>query len=528
MKVLLLDNVDAVCADILKKRGIEADLVSKLDQEKLYETISNYDGLVVRSATKVTEELIQHAKGNLKVVGRAGVGVDNIDIEAATKLGVLVMNTPDGNTISTAEHACGLILSLVRNIPNAVASLKAGRWDRKLYMGTEVHGKTLGVVGLGKIGSSVAERMKSFGMNIIGYDPYMTTERAAEIGVKLVDMDELLANSDIITVHTPLTEKTRGLISRANASKLKKGVRLVNCARGGIFDESDLLGLLEDGTVSEVALDVYTTEPVPESLHELLKHPKVVCTPHLGASTEEAQEKVAVQIAEQIADALENKNYKGSLNGKSIALSTDREVQPLLELADRLGKFACQTNSGNPGKITLEYSGKCAEKADILTDAFLSGYLFEIADNAPVNLINARYLADQKGIEITEAKTKSSKTYADLITVKLDGSPAYKHISGTIFNEQDHRVVNIDGLDIELHLKGTVILYRNVDRPGMLAAVSSKLAENDINIAALSLGRAKDTSRAVTGISIDKDADKDTLSAIIGMDGVEHVKYLKL
>lgn len=525
-KILLLDNIDPVSAEILKERGLNGELCAKMEKAELYEKVKDADGIVVRSATKVNKELLDAAP-NLKVVGRAGVGVDNIDIPEATQRGILVMNTPDGNTISTAEHACGLILSLVRNIPNAVASLKAGRWDRKKYLGTEVDGKTLGIVGLGKIGSGVAHRMNAFGMNIIGFDPYMTQERAEEIGVKLVEIDEVLAKSDIITVHTPLTDATRGLISKANAHKLKKGVRLVNCARGGIFTEEDLLAMIEDGTVAELALDVYSKEPPEAHLAPLLEHPNVVCTPHLGASTEEAQEKVAVQIAQQLADALEQKSYKGSLNGKSIALSTNREVQPYLQLAERLGRFAIQVAGWNVKGLSLEYAGDCGKHAEVLTDSFLAGYLHQI-DEAPVNLINARFLAERKGIEVKEVKGSKSRGFANLITAHIDGVEAYKSISATPFGDQDYRIVGIDDLKIELQLEGNILLYKNIDKPGMLANVSGTLAQEGINIASLSLGRDPQTQQAITAVTMDKSADDSVFNTVSGMDGIKHLKRLHI
>ncbi len=526
LKVLLLDNVDPVSAEILSERGIEAKVFGKISAEELHKEISDADGIVVRSATKVDDALMEKAR-KLRFIGRAGVGVDNIDISAATKRGILVMNTPDGNTISTAEHTCGLILSLVRNIPNAVESLKAGRWDRKKYLGTEVHGKTLGIVGLGKIGSAVAQRMKSFGMNLIGFDPYMTQERAGELGIKLVEMDELLGKSDVITVHTPLTDKTRNLISAENAFKLKKGVRLVNCARGGIFNEEDLLPLLEDGTIAELALDVYSNEPPEENLRALLEHPHVVCTPHLGASTEEAQEKVAVQIARQIADAAEHKDYKGSINGKSIALSTNKELQPYLKLSEQLGRFAIQVAGWNVKELTIEYSGACGQHSEVLTDAFLAGYLHQI-DEAPINLINARYLATEKGIRVKEVREGAGKIFAEQITVHLNGIPAFSSVSAAIFSDKDYRIVTIDKLQIELQLQGNIILYKNVDKPGMLAAVSSRLAQEDINIASLSLGRDKANHQAVTAIVTDKQADTSVVHDISSLDGVEHLKRISL
>ncbi|MDZ7689850.1 MAG: hydroxyacid dehydrogenase [Balneolaceae bacterium] len=332
-KILLADNVDQRCEKVFSDRGMKAVRKTSLTDEELYEEIADYDGIVVRSSTKITPELLKHAD-NLKVIGRAGVGVDNIDIPAATAHGVLVMNTPDGNTISTAEHTCGMILAIARNIPQSVDKVKNGGWDRKKYMGTEVHSKTLGIVGLGKIGSEVAKRMQEFGMTVKAYDPFASHEKAQSIGVELVELDELLGMADFLTVHTPLTEKTKGLISKEKADKMKKGMFLVNCARGGIYEEADLPGLLDEGVLAGVALDVYTQEPPSEELYELLKHPKIISTPHLGASTEEAQEKVAEQIAYQMSDALEEKSFKGSLNGKSISLITNEEVQPYLALAE--------------------------------------------------------------------------------------------------------------------------------------------------------------------------------------------------
>ncbi|HBZ39938.1 MAG TPA: phosphoglycerate dehydrogenase, partial [Balneola sp.] len=373
-KVLLLDGVDPVCANIFKERGIQADQPGKLSPEELNSQISNYDGMVVRSATTVTPELLEKAT-NMKVIGRAGVGVDNIDIKAATTKGILVMSTPDGNTISTAEHTCGMIIALARNIPTSVATVKNGGWDRKKYMGSEVFGKKLGIVGLGKIGSEVAKRMQSFGMEVFAYDPFTTKEHASDMNIELVDIDELLGNVDFLSVHTPLTEKTKGLVSLKNADKLKKGIRLVNCARGGIYEEADLPKLIDDGIVGGVALDVYSQEPPNEELYKVLEHPGIICTPHLGASTEEAQEKVAEQIASQMSDALENKNYKGSLNGKSISLLTNEEVQPYLQLAEKLGAMAVQLSPEHASSLEFEYSGDCTKFADVLTDGILKGML---------------------------------------------------------------------------------------------------------------------------------------------------------
>lgn len=523
-KVLLLDSVDPICAEIFNKRGVEADQPGKLTDDELTKIIGNYDAMVVRSATTVTKELLAHAT-KLQVIGRAGVGVDNIDIPAATSKGVLVMNTPDGNTISTAEHTCGMILSLARNIPEAVSRVKGGGWDRKKFMGTEVYGKKLGIVGLGKIGTEVARRMKEFGMDIYAYDPFTTHEHAKSIDVKLVELEELLGLSDFLTVHTPLTEKTKGLISLENESLLKKGIRLVNCARGGIYKEEDLTELIEKGVIGGVALDVYTSEPPTAELYETLNNPAIICTPHLGASTEEAQEKVALQIAEQISDALENKSYKGSLNGKSIALLTNSDVQPYVELAEKMGQVFGQMMPNNANNFSFEYAGECAKYADVLTDGILKGMLSQFIDES-INLINARHFASERGIKISETTSNNGKLYKDLITIELGEDAAYKKVSASVFGPGDYRIVEIDGYGIELRLEGDILMYQNQDKPGMLASVAGKLASKEINIGALSLGRAGKGTNAITAVIVDKKLDKDDLSSISELDGVKNVKYI--
>lgn len=523
-KVLLLDSVDPVCAEVFTERGIKADQPGKLTEEELFSCIGDYDGMVVRSATTVTPELLEKAS-KLTVIGRAGVGVDNIDITAATSKGVLVMNTPDGNTISTAEHTCGMIIALARNIPTAVATVKGGGWDRKKYMGSEVHGKKLGIVGLGKIGSEVAKRMQAFGMDILAYDPFSTKEHAAEMGIELVDLDELLGSVDFLSVHTPLTEKTKGLVSLKNADKLKKGIRLVNCARGGIYEEADLAQLLDDGVVGGIAVDVYSQEPPTEDLYKILAHPGIICTPHLGASTEEAQEKVAEQIASQMSDALENKNYKGSLNGKSIALLTNKEVQPYLQLAEKLGTLAVQISPEHSSSLEFEYSGDCAKFADVLTDGILKGMLSKYVEDS-VNLINARYFADERGFSIKEVLSSKGKTYNDLVTIKFAEGAEYRSISAAVFGANDYRIVQIDNYGIELRLEGDIILYQNEDKPGMLASVSSTLAKHGINIGALGLGRTSKGSNAITAFTIDKKLEDSELEVIQKLDGIDHIRYV--
>ncbi len=525
-KILLADNVDERCENVFSDRGIEAVRKTGLSKEELYDEIADYDGIVVRSSTKITDELLKHAD-NLKVIGRAGVGVDNIDIPAATARGVLVMNTPDGNTISTAEHTCGMILAIARNIPQSVDKVKNNGWDRKKYMGTEVHSKVLGIVGLGKIGGEVAMRMQQFGMDVKAYDPFASHEKAQSLGVELLELDELLKVTDFLTVHTPLTEKTKGLISKEKADKMKKGMFLVNCARGGIYEESDLPDLLDQGVLAGVALDVYSQEPPSDDLYEILKHPKIISTPHLGASTEEAQEKVAEQIAYQMADALEKKSFKGSLNGKSISLITNKEVQPYLELAEKLGNMAIQIAPEHTSSFSFEYSGECAKYADVLTDSMLKGMLSKHVSEA-INLINARHYAKDRGFKIKETTGSETQTFNELITIKFDGDSKYQEISATVFGEGDYRIVKIDGFGIELRLEGDILMYTNIDKPGMLAAVSGALAEQGINIASLSLGRTQKGSQAITAVAVDKPLTDDELEPIIELDGVDGLRYISL
>ncbi|MGM0587030.1 MAG: phosphoglycerate dehydrogenase [Bacteroidota bacterium] len=528
-QVLVLDNVAPVCAQRLEERGLQPIIHKSIpdDPAERKNLLNSIHAMVLRSATTVDPHLIAEIP-NLKVIGRAGVGVDNIDIDAATASGVLVMNTPDGNTISTAEHTCGMILALHRNIPQSVAKVKSGGWDRKKYMGTEIHDKKLGIVGLGKIGSEVARRMQSFGVDIFAYDPYTSRERAEEMDITLLELDELLATVDILTVHTPLTDATRNMISLEKKELLKKGIRLVNCARGGIIKEEDLPELIDQGYVAGAALDVYTSEPPHEALLEILKHPDIICTPHLGASTEEAQEKVATQIADQIADALAGKGFKGSLNGKSIALSTKKEVQPLLHLSKYLGAIGAQLNPPNNDVFHFEFSGHCAEHAEVLSDALLTGLLNHYIEEK-VNLINARTLAEKRGLQVSETKTKSTQTFNDLVTIHLpEGSP-YRTISGTVFGDQDYRIVDIDGFGVELRLEpGQLVLYKNIDQPGMLAAVSSTLADEEINIGSLSLGRGQKGSQAITALVIDRPLTEQEIQLVRSINGVQSLRYISL
>lgn len=524
--ILLLDNVDERCEKVFADRGIKVTRNHNLSGQELYDEVKSYDGIVVRSSTTVDAKLLEEAE-NLKVVGRAGVGVDNIDIEAATAQGILVMNTPGGNTVSTAEHTCGMILALARNIYQSVETMKSGGWNRKEYMGTEVQDKILGIVGLGKVGAEVAERMQSFGMTIKAYDPYASVEKAERLDVELMELDELLGCSDFLTVHTPLTEKTEDLISMDKADQINKGMYLVNCARGGIYNEEDLPELIDQGYIAGVALDAYSSEPPSEELQDILSHPQIITTPHLGASTEEAQVKVAVQIAHEMTDALEHKNYKGSLNGKSIALSTNKQVKPYLQLAEKLGSMAVQLAPEHADTFSFEYAGKCAEFSEVLTDSILKGILKHHVSKA-VNLINARHFADERGINVRETTATKSETYNDLITITLGEGSEYQKVSATVFGDEDYRIVEIDGFGIELQLQGDIIMYQNVDKPGMLAGVSGTLAEQGINIASLSLGRTQKGKNAITAVSVDREMGEEEIDPVLAMDGVEALQYVSL
>ncbi len=527
MKVLITDAVDQVCIDLLHENGIEADVQLKKSADELRALADGVDGWIIRSGTTITSELIEEA-ADLKVIGRAGVGVDNIDLDAATRRGVLVINAPDGNTISTAEHTCAMLLSLARSIPQANRSLVDGRWDRKVFTGSEVYKKTLGVVGVGKIGRAVAERMAGFGMTVLGYDPVLAEEVAERIGVRLVDLDELLVESDFITIHTPLNDATRGLLREETFAQCRDGVRIVNCARGGIVDEDDLLAALESGKVGGAALDVYSQEPPPESLEKLIRHPQVVATPHIAASTEEAQEKVAVQITEQVIHALRGEPVQTPVNAMAIKLAAQPEAQPYLSLADRLGQIVGQLADGHIRSISVRCRGEVPRRySEVLTVAAVRGVLSRWVSE-PVNLINAPLLADDLGIKVTEERDAAAGSYTNLIEIELETADESRLVAGTIFDRDEQRLVRMDDHWLEVRPEGRLLIYKNVDRPGMLASVGSVLASNNINIGALALGRTGKGSVALTAISVDETVPDDVLKEIAGIDGIEHVRRLEL
>ena len=517
--VLITDNLDPVCAEILESGGYQADTHAGVPHEELLALAPTADAWIVRSGTKITADLIEAAE-KLQVIGRAGVGVDNIDLEAATRKGVLVMNAPDGNTISTAEHTCAMIMSALRMIPQAVASLKGGEWNRKAFKGAEVNGKTLGIIGVGKIGQAVAQRMKSFGVELLGYDPVLSRDVAARLGVSLVPLEELLQKSDIITVHTPLSDSTRGLIDSDAFKLCRDGVYVINCARGGIVSEKDLLDAIEAGKVAGAALDVYSAEPPPEGLTELLRHPRVVATPHIAASTGEAQEKVAVQVTEQVVKALDGEPVTVAVNAMAIKGAGRPELRPYVRLADMLGRFAAQLCDGQVDQVTIKMYGDLpAQNGDVLSVAALKG-IFSTIVSGPVNLVNAPFLAEEMGLQVDEQTLTSGDGYANLVGVVLRSGSQEVRVGGTVFGENALRLVRIDDFRLEVRPGGYMLVYHNVDRPGVLASVGAILAEANINIAAMSLGRDKETGRALTVIGLDDDVPGTVLEQIGGVKDV--------
>jgi D-3-phosphoglycerate dehydrogenase / 2-oxoglutarate reductase len=525
MKILVSDQLEQSCIDILVHEQFEVDNRPGLPADELKKVIGEYDALIVRSATKVTAEVIGLGT-RLKVIGRAGTGVDNIDVQAATRRGVLVMNTPGGNTISAAEHTVSLMLSLVRNIPQAYASLLRGEWERKKFTGLEVFEKTVGVIGLGKIGYEVAMRCMGLGMKVIGYDPVLSNDVMAKMKIEPVSLEELYRRADIITVHTPLTAQTKGLLNDEVFGKCKKGVRVVNCARGGIIDEGALLRALKSGQVGGAALDVFEAEP-PKG-NPLLAHPHVIATPHLGASTEEAQEKVAIQIAHQIADALKERAFTAVVNGAAMHLTLKQEIRPFVKLAERLGSLAAQTAGGKLRSVTVSAVGETmSDSIELLKSCVLKGVLSHKTPD-PVNFINASFLAKELGITVSDMRGMAGGDYSNLLSVRYETESGTLDVAGTVFGSSTVRLVQMDGFTFEVNPEGHLLIYYNIDRPGMLARVGTILAEHKINIGGMSLGRTAMGETALTIMNIDSDVPPAALQALKQQEGVSEVKVVRL
>ncbi|MCC6523956.1 MAG: phosphoglycerate dehydrogenase [Polyangiaceae bacterium] len=470
--------------------GFELDYKPGLKEAALAEAIGDADGLVVRSGSQVTAKVLEHAR-NLKVIGRAGIGVDNIDVPAASKRGIVVMNTPTGNSVTTAEHTLALMLSLARWVPQASASLKGGKWEKKKFEGRELAGKTLGVVGLGTIGRIVADRARGLQMRVVGFDPVLSAERAASFGVELVTLDTLWAEADVITVHTPLTATTRALVNDAVVPKLRKGVLLVNCARGGIYDEAALLRGLESGHIGGVALDVFVDEPPPEG-SPLVRHERVVVTPHLGASTSEAQERVAIEIIDQVLAFLKSGEVKNAVNAPSVPVELAPRLAPWLDLAERLGRFLAQVESVTPRTIEVECQGEPAGLSTAaITAAALGGVLTHFL-HVPVNHISAPHIAADRGMAVRELKSSQpAGPYASQVIVRVRGEAGEERVAaGTLGGDRSPRLVRWGDFGIEARLAGTALVVTSKDRPGVIGYLGSALGTAGINVASVFLGKA--------------------------------------
>ena len=517
MRILIADAVDETCVTVLLNDGFKVDLKPEISHGELLNVISEYEGLIVRSRTKVTAQLLEDAR-RLRVIGRAGAGVDNIDVDAATRRGVIVMNTPGGNTISTAEHTLSLLFALARNIPQADASVRGGKWERDKFIGVELYGKTVGIIGLGKVGREVARRCLALGMKVIGYDPLLSNDVALKLGVELVPLDEVYRRADFLTVHVPLNSETRGLIGEHEIHRCKPGVRIINCARGGIVDEDALLEGLEGGHVAGAALDVFTHEPPGH--HALLHHEKVIATPHLGASTEEAQEKVSAQIALQVADALNERGFTGVVNASALQQGLRVEIRPYALLAEKMGSLQAQLMRGKLRSLTITCSGHLLQQSqELLTAAALKGTLSHLMEE-PVNYVNAPVIAREMGVVVNERREQEAENFLNLLTIEYETEKEKRSVSGTVFAQTNIRIVKIDGYYLEVKPEGYLLFYSNIDRPGMLASVGSILAKSNINIAGVALGRLEAGKSALTIMSVDSDIPDSVLKEIMRIDGV--------
>ncbi len=525
MKILVADDFSEKGLDVLRKGKVEFDVRTKLSEKELCGIISGYDGVIVRSGAKITGKVIASAK-KLKVIGRAGVGLDNVDVDAATEHGILVMNTPGGNTISTAEHTMSMMLALARNIPRADASIKQGKWERKNFMGVELFNKTLGIIGVGRIGTEVARRSAAFGMKVLGYDPYIRSESVSRLGMELVDLAELLKKSDFITVHVPLTGDTENLLSAEEFALMKKGLRLVNCARGGIVDEDALCLALKEGTVAGAALDAFDEEPPGDS--PLLAFENVVATPHLGASTEEAQVGVSVDIAEQMLDYIKCGIVRNAVNLPFVEPETFEDLRPYFKLSEKMGALASQCIDGRIKQVRIFCSGEdIAEHSQMVTSALLKGLLSPvIKDN--INYVNAPLMVQKRGIKVIESKSSQSEDYSNLLRIEVESDKGKTEIEGTLFGRIDPRIVRIDRYRVEIAPEGDMLLCRHRDTPGIVGQVGMLLGEAGINIAAMTLGREKRGGNELTAVSMDGEAGKEVVIKIKAIKDMLEVKQVKL
>ncbi|MFG1241248.1 phosphoglycerate dehydrogenase [Xanthobacter versatilis] len=523
-RVLISDKLSPAAVQIFKDRGIEVDFQPDLgkDKDKLAEIIGNYDGLAIRSATKVTPKILQKAD-RLKVIGRAGIGVDNVDLPAATAKGVIVMNTPFGNSITTAEHAIAMMFALAREIPAADASTQAGKWEKNRFMGVEVTAKTLGIIGCGNIGSIVAERGVGLKMKVIAFDPFLSVERALDLGVEKVELDDLLARADFITLHTPLTEKTKNILSAENIARTKKGVRIINCARGGLVDEAALRAALDSKHVAGAAFDVFAVEPAEQN--PLFGHPNVVCTPHLGAATNEAQENVALQVAEQMSDYLLTGAITNAVNFTSITAEEAPKLKPFIALAEKLGSFAGQLTDTDIKTVHIVYEGAVADqKVKALTSAAVAGLLRPMLSE--VNVVSAPTVAKERGIVIEETTRAATGDYDSLISITVVTDTYERAISGTVFADGRPRIVNIKGINVDAEFAPSMIYVTNEDKPGFIGRFAGLLGDAGLNIATFALGRDHLGGDAIALVAVDGTVPADVLGKVQALPQVKAAKAL--
>ncbi|WP_281886838.1 phosphoglycerate dehydrogenase [Paenibacillus sp. YYML68] len=525
-KVLVMDGISDMGIQLLyDAQDVEVDKKNGLSEDELVAIITEYDALLVRSATKVTER-IMNAGSRLKVVGRAGVGVDNIDLEAATKAGIVVINAPDGNTIATCELTFAMMMSIARSIPQAYKKTVGGEWDRKTFVGVELRNKTLGILGMGRIGSEVARRAKVFGMEVLGYDPFLTEERAEKIGVKLGTVDYICANSDFITVHTPLTNETRHMISSKQFEIMKKGARIVNCARGGIIDEMALVEAIQAGTVAGAAFDVFESEP-PAADHPFLNNPKIIVTPHLGASTIEAQENVAIDVSEQVLNILREVPFKNAVNMPPVPADVLNALQPYFNLGEKLGVFLGQTIEGAVSEISISYSGDLTDvDTSPLTRYIVKGVLQHQLEG--VNVVNAMHLAKTREVNVVVQKSSVSKSFTNLVSVTLKTKNEERTLAGTLLSGYGERIVQIDQYPVDIAPNGNILLISHNDKPGIIGKVGTLLGSNDVNIASMQVGRKVIGGSAIMILTTDKNTPQNVLDQLVELPELTHVRELSL
>ncbi|MFH1655364.1 MAG: phosphoglycerate dehydrogenase [Candidatus Omnitrophota bacterium] len=526
MKVLVSDKLSQEGLKILEKeKEIQVDVKTGLDPEELKKIIKNYDAIIIRSGTKLKKDIIDKAD-NLRVIGRAGVGLDNVDLTAATSRGIIVMNTPAGNTISTAEHTMSLILALSRNIPQSAASLKAGEWKRSKFMGTELHNKILGIVGLGRIGSEVAKRALSFGMKIIAYDPFLSLDVAKQAGVEVVELKDLLKKADYITLHTPLSAETKHMISDKEFALMKTTAKIVNCARGGIIDEKALEKAIKAGKIAGAAIDVFEKEPPLDS--PLLKLDNVITTPHLGASTEEAQVNVAIEIAEVVRDALLGKGIRNAANFPSVEPETYKMLEPYINLSEKLGQLSSQLVQGRIKRVDINYSGQITnQKTEPLTLALIKGILEPIVQET-VNFVNAFSLAKERGIKVQESKSATEEEFVNLISLQVVTDKTKITVAGTLSSNNKPRIVKLEDYYVEAVPQGYMIIIHNQDKPGIIGTIGTILGKNKINIAFMTFGRKEAGGKSISVINVDSPVSEKVLEQIKKSKHIISAKVIKL